>query len=100
MIGPFRRRPGLTAIACFCLSAFVYTLVVVGGQKPASAPDEADQPIKTSVQNPDAVAVVIGIADYQDTDIPRVTYAVNDAEAVRRVLTQTLGYADPVCSRE
>ncbi len=59
-----------------------------------SAPsDDADQPVRTSVQNPGAVAIVIGIGQYQDRDIPPAGYAVNDADAVVRVLTQTLGYS-------
>lgn len=60
-------------------------------QRPA--PDEADQPVRTTIQNPDAVAVVIGVTDYEHSDIPDVQFAGNDAEAVRRVLTQTLGYS-------
>lgn len=55
--------------------------------------DDADQPLKTSVRNPDAVAVVIGISQYHDHDIPPAGYATNDADAVVNVLTQTLGYS-------
>lgn len=62
-------------------------------RQPALSADEADQPVRTSVQNPDAVAVVMGIMDYQDSGIPQVTHALKDAEAVQRVLTQTLGYS-------
>jgi uncharacterized caspase-like protein len=56
--------------------------------------DDADQPVRAPAQNPNAVAVVIGIGEYQNTDVPRVDFAINDAEAVRRVLTQTLGYPE------
>ena len=64
-------------------------------QRPAALPaaDEADQPIQTAARNPDAVAVVVGISQYQDRDIPPAIYAGNDADAVVRVLTVTLGYS-------
>src|SRR5437867_5860713 len=63
-------------------------------QRSAPVADEADQPIRTTVQNPDAVAVVIGIAQYEDRDdIPSAANAVNDADAVGKVLAETLGYA-------
>jgi uncharacterized caspase-like protein len=39
------------------------------------------------------VAVVVGISHYQNTDVPPIEYAIRDAEAVRRLLIQTLGYA-------
>jgi TonB family protein len=69
-------------------------IMTIGAQQRVSAPDEADQPIKTTVQNPNAVAVVIGIGQYQDRDdLPPAVNAVNDAEAVARVLKDTLGYA-------
>jgi hypothetical protein len=68
------------------------TVALLAAQQPSTAPDEADQPLKTSVQNPDAVAIVIGIAQYQDRDIPPAAYATNDADAVARVVTDTLGF--------
>src|ERR1035437_5461088 len=48
----------------------------------------------TGVYNPDAVAVVVGICDYEDSDLPKVKYAINDAVSVRRLLVKTLGYDD------
>ncbi len=54
--------------------------------------DEADRPVRTDTRNPDAIAVLIGISDYQHTDIPDVEFAVNDVEGMRGMLTQTLGY--------
>ncbi len=56
--------------------------------------DDADRPIRTSIRNADAVAVVIGVQDYDHRDVPDVEFAINDAEAVRRVLVQTLGYLE------
>ena len=42
--------------------------------------------------NPDAVAVVIGIRNYQHKDIPPVDYATRDAHFVREYLKRTFGY--------
>jgi hypothetical protein len=47
---------------------------------------------KTSMHSPDAVAVVIGIADYHDPDVPKVEYARQDAGFMRQYLINTLGY--------
>jgi hypothetical protein len=45
-----------------------------------------------SVQNRDAIAVVIGNSEYMKTGT--VNYAINDAEAIRKYLIRTLGYKD------
>ncbi|MGD0037106.1 MAG: caspase family protein [Bacteroidota bacterium] len=47
---------------------------------------------KTSMHSPDAVAVVIGISDYQDPDVPKVKYGRQDAGIMRQYLINTLGY--------
>jgi len=47
---------------------------------------------KTAMQNPDAVAVVIGISDYLDPGVPRVDHAREDAYSMRQYLVNTLGY--------
>jgi hypothetical protein len=47
---------------------------------------------KTSMHSPDAVAVIIGISEYQDTDIPKVEYARQDAGFMRQYLINALGY--------
>lgn len=44
-----------------------------------------------AVKRPDAVAVVIGIADYDHRDVPPVRYAIRDAQAVKRYLVHTMG---------
>jgi hypothetical protein len=44
--------------------------------------------------NDDAVAVVIGNRSYKSTRIPAVTYAHNDAAAVKRYLMDVLGYRE------
>lgn len=43
-------------------------------------------------QNPNAVALIVSISDYQASGIPKVKYAKNDAEVLRQYLIRTLGY--------
>jgi hypothetical protein len=49
---------------------------------------------KTSMDKPNAVAVVIGNRHYQHKDIPEVKFAINDASVVKKYLIQILGYRD------
>jgi hypothetical protein len=58
-----------------------------------NAAAQTDQPVRTDAKNPDAIAVLIGISDYQSIDIPDVEFAVNDVEGVRGMVTSTLGYS-------
>ena len=44
--------------------------------------------------NPNGVAVIIGNRTYRHRDVPQVSFAHNDAEAIRQYVTRTLGY-DP-----
>jgi len=46
---------------------------------------------KTRMNNPHAVALVIGNRDYKKTD--QVQYAINDALSMKRYLTHVMGYA-------
>jgi len=48
----------------------------------------------TNMKRPNAVAVVIGIKDYQHADVPSVDYALNDARTVKAYLVETLGYRE------
>lgn len=50
---------------------------------------DVDIPPKTGMSNPNAVAVVIGIENYQY--VPDASYAYNDAEVFREYLAETLG---------
>jgi len=50
---------------------------------------DVDLPPKTKMSNPDALAVVIGVENYQY--VPDATYAYNDAEVVREYLAETMG---------
>lgn len=54
--------------------------------------DATDEPIRTSMSNPEAIAVVIGIRNYQKSQIPAVEYAENDAKVMREYLIKTLGF--------
>ncbi len=51
---------------------------------------DVDLPPKTKMRNPDALAVVIGVENYQY--VPDATYAYNDAEVFREYLSETLGF--------
>ena len=51
---------------------------------------DIDFPPKTKMNNPNALAVVIGIENYQY--VPDATYAYNDAEVFREYLSDTLGF--------
>lgn len=44
--------------------------------------------------NMDAVAVVIGIKDYRNRDVPAVEYALNDARTVKKYLVQGMGFRE------
>lgn len=50
-------------------------------------------PPNLQLRNPDAVAVVIGNADYQQPTVPDVDYAGRDADVVRKYLIQTFGFS-------
>ena len=51
---------------------------------------DIDIPPKTKMSNPNALAVVIGVENYQY--VPDATYAYNDAEVFREYLSETLGF--------
>jgi len=48
----------------------------------------------SGIDNERAVAVVIGISDYQDDQIPDVAYATRDANLVREYLVKVLGFRE------
>ena len=49
---------------------------------------------KTGLVNPDAVAVVIGNAQYARSEVPAVDYAGRDADAMRQFLMETFGFRE------
>lgn len=75
---------------------------VVGSPKSVSIPigEVTTAPVvdreipRTDMNREDAVAVVIGVSQYQSEDIPPVDYAAQDAEIMKRYLTETMGF-DP-----
>ncbi len=48
-------------------------------------------PPHSRTKNSDAVAVIIGIKNYKNPDVPSVDYALNDADAVREYAVETFG---------
>ena len=40
--------------------------------------------ISLAAENPDGVAVIIGNKSYSHTDVPEVSFAHNDADAIKR----------------
>ena len=48
----------------------------------------------TNMNNPDAIAVVIGNRKYKNSDIPEVKFAYNDAKIMKEYLIKTLGYKE------
>ncbi|MFK7969654.1 MAG: caspase family protein [Bacteroidia bacterium] len=54
---------------------------------------DADRDLpRTGMNNPDAIAVIIGNRDYQNQDVPSVDFALNDALSMKRYLVNVLGY--------
>lgn len=47
---------------------------------------------QTDMSRPQDVAVVIGVKDYQNQDIPDVRYALRDARVMKKYLSRTLGF--------
>ena len=80
---------GLSGRALFGLTVILILAAALHGQV---ATDTADRPPKTTKRCPDAVAVVVGISHYQNPNVPEAVFAARDAEAMREMLIQTLGY--------
>ncbi len=51
-----------------------------------------DDPPKTSMNRPDAIAVIIGNKNYETSIIPPVKYAAQDAATMKRYLVDALGF--------
>lgn len=49
---------------------------------------------KTSTERPDDVAVIIGIREYKNPDVPSVDYALRDARTMKKYLVRTLGFRE------
>lgn len=86
------------------MKTFIYELSTTEGRKLGEFPVDAAAVIPftvadvdlnipvTGISAPDAVAVVIGVGDYQKPGVPPVDYALRDAETMRAYLIQTLGF--------
>lgn len=49
---------------------------------------------ETDMSRPDAIAVVIGVKEYEHSGVPNVDYAVRDAQTMKKYLTRTLGFQE------
>jgi formylglycine-generating enzyme required for sulfatase activity len=76
-----------TVVACLCLCA-----ARAGSAPQIPSTDEVNQPLHTNNHNPNAIGVVIGIGKYLHHAVPEVKFAEEDANSVRAMLTETLGY--------
>ncbi|MDX1737262.1 MAG: caspase family protein [Alphaproteobacteria bacterium] len=52
----------------------------------------ADYQFPRGKSNPNAYAVIIGVRDYDNKDIPSVDFALNDADAIKQYLIKTRGF--------
>jgi hypothetical protein len=53
--------------------------------------EELLPPPRANTANPYAVAVIIGVQNYKNPDVPAVDYALNDAEIIEEYATKALG---------
>ncbi len=51
-------------------------------------------PFPEAKPNPNGIALIVGNRSYRHGDVPEVSYAHNDAEAIRQYVVKTLGYSD------
>ncbi|MGC8653781.1 MAG: caspase family protein, partial [Candidatus Kryptoniota bacterium] len=65
---------------------------IIGVSKGLSIDVDREIP-HSSIENKNAVALILAISDYQNEDIPKVQYAKHDAEVVREYLIKALGYS-------
>jgi len=68
------------------------TQTTISNQASTQLPDLNMNSIQSKNTNPDAFAVVIGNKDYQSTK--NVSYAINDAQTIKKYLINILGYKE------
>ena len=51
-------------------------------------------PFPEAKPNPNGIAVIVGSRTYRHGDVPEVSFAHNDAEAIRQYVVKTLGFED------
>ena len=71
----------------------VVVLPKVSDEIPFVADIDSNIPV-TGMNNPDAIAVVIGNRKYKNNDIPEVRFAQNDAKIMKEYLIKMLGYKE------
>jgi hypothetical protein len=59
----------------------------------ASVDVDKDIPIRGK-SSPEDIAVIVGIRNYSNPDIPDVDYAINDAKVIKEYLKNALGYSE------
>jgi hypothetical protein len=70
-------------------------LTVAGAPAPSASPLYAvNYPFPEAPKNTNAIAILVSNQSYRHGDVPEVSYAGNDAEAMRQYLVKTLGYMD------
>jgi hypothetical protein len=70
-------------------------LAAAGAPAPSASPLYAvNYPFPEAPKNANAIAIVVSNQTYRHRDVPKVSYAGNDAEAMRQYLVKTLGYMD------
>lgn len=66
-----------------------------GAPKALRAASDVNVEIPTAAAPaPDAVAVVIGVRDYKNKDVPAVEYALEDARTVKQYLVKAFGFSE------
>lgn len=90
--------PSQSKPIAFSLEDLNITLPATLTSSSSSAVTKSDEPdldsnkIGTAIKNPNAVAVVIGNKDYENTK--KVSYGINDALEVKNYLIKALGYSE------
>ncbi|MEM9356956.1 MAG: caspase family protein, partial [Pseudomonadota bacterium] len=82
-------REALTALATPKNNSFVVQSASVGSGLPPVEAVKSDAPVKRPLD----VAVIIGNRDYKGADIPDVDYGHRDADAMKALLVNKLGFA-------
>lgn len=80
----FRNRPSLRTTA-IVLAAMVF--YAIGATSSIAAPTRA-------LENPYGIAVIIGNKNYTHPDVPEVSFAHRDADAIKRYVIETLGFRE------
>ena len=75
-------------------SASVASASAPASRAAASPLYATNYPFPEAKPNPNGIALIVGNRSYRHGDVPEVSYAHNDAEAIRQYVVKTLGYSD------